>query len=155
MATGEAVEVADGLHYQPNNMGPLISGDLDVVTGLDGELRSHVIDLDTGADVALEPCEVVRAIDHSGRLALVDGQTLCVDELDQKALSDPAVNSRVLDVLTGRTMLDLGARAMWSGVFGPPARRWPAWSRRPPRQRQRGRGLPAAGRRPAWHVRQR
>ncbi len=102
-------------------MGPLISADLGVVAGLNRELLTHVIELDTGAEFALEPCEVVRAIDHSGRLTLIDGQTLCTDELDQKELSEPAVSSRVLDVVTGRTVLDLGARTMWSGVFGPAA----------------------------------
>ncbi len=154
LATGAAVEVADGLHYQPNNMGPLLSADLRVVAGLDDELRSHVIDLATGADVELEPCEVVRAIDHSGRLALIDGQILCAEAIRSAALPGPACHSRVLDVRTGRTVLDLGARAMWSGVFGPLGRRRPARARRPPRQPRRGRGLPSAGRRPARHLRQ-
>jgi DNA-binding SARP family transcriptional activator/WD40 repeat protein len=121
LATGEGVRVAAGLHYQPNNMGPLISADLHVATGLDDENRSHVIDFDTGADSKLGRCDVVRALDHSGRLALIDGQILCEAAFGQAQLPGPGVHSRVLDLRTGRTVLDLGARAMWSGVFGPPA----------------------------------
>jgi WD40 repeat protein len=121
LASGERVEVADGLHFQPANMGPLISADLNVVAGLDDEFRTRVINLDTGADVELDRCEVVRALDRTGRLALVDGQILCgAAELGQAMLPGPGVDSRVLDLRTGRTVLDLGARPMWSGAFGPP-----------------------------------
>jgi WD40 repeat protein len=119
LATGEGVEVADGLHFQPFNMGPLISADLHVAAGLDHELNTHVINLDSGADVELERCDVVRALDHSARLALIDGEILCAPEGGQ-VLPGPGVRSRVADLRTGRTVLDLGARDMWSGVFGPP-----------------------------------
>ena len=102
-------------------MGPLISADLHVAAGLDDEFRTHVIDLDTGADVQLERCEDVRALDQTGRLALIDGSILCEAELGQAVLPGPGVDSRVLDVRTGRTILDLGFQDMWSANFGPPA----------------------------------
>jgi hypothetical protein len=120
LATGEGVEVADGLHFEPNNMSPLISADLRVAAGLDDKFRSHVIDLETGADVELGRCELLRALDRSGRLALIDGSVMCDAALGQAVLPGPGVDSRVLDLHTGRTVLDLGRRPMWSGVFGPP-----------------------------------
>ncbi len=121
LATGEAVKVADRLHYVPFNMGPQISADLRVAAGLDDEYRTQVIDLDTGTDVELERCENVRALDRTGRWALIDGSALCDATLGQAVLPGPAVNSRVLDLRTGRTVLDLGIEDMWSAVFGPPA----------------------------------
>ena len=121
LATGDGIQVADGLHFQRANMGPLISGDLHLAAGLDDEFRTHVIDLDTGADVELGRCEVVRALDQTGRLALIDGEVLCEADSGQAVLPGPGVHSRVLDLRTGGTVLDLGARDMWSGVFGPPA----------------------------------
>ena len=121
LATGDGVEVADGLHFQPPDMGPRLSADLHMVAGLDDEFRTHVIDLDTGADVELGRCEVVRALDRTGRWALIDGSILCVAELGWAVLPGPGVNSSVLDLRTGRTVLDLGFQDMWGAVFGPPA----------------------------------
>ena len=132
LATGEGVEVADGLHFQPYNMGPLISADLHVAAGLDDEIRTHVIDLDTGADVELGRCEVVRALDHSGRLALVDGQILC----ETSARSGGAAGTRCQQPRARPAhrrarSLDLGTQDMWSRSLRPAGRR------RPPRSRRR------------------
>jgi WD40 repeat protein len=120
LATGEGFEVVGELDAEPPNMAPVISGNLQVAAGMDDEFLTHVIDLDTGTEVELGRCEIVPALDHSGRWALIDGESLCGPQ-GGELLPGPGVDSRVLDLRTGRTVLDLGAQDMWSGVFGPPA----------------------------------
>ena len=122
LATGEGVEVADGLHFQPNNMGPLISADLHVAAGLDDEFRTHVIDLDTGADVELERCEVVRALDQHR----APGAHRRVDPVRGGGRSGGAAGTRCPQPRARPAHRPHGPRPrrpqdMWSGVFGPPA----------------------------------
>ncbi len=59
------------------------------------------------------------ALDATGQTALVDGQSLCTPGLGAPHLPPPPVSDRVVDMTTGRTLLDLGSMQMWGGTFGP------------------------------------
>ncbi|MEY2583135.1 MAG: hypothetical protein QOE09_2984 [Ilumatobacteraceae bacterium] len=118
-ATGGITEVLGDLH-QDTPAGSLISADMTAATGLDQNFLAHELNLGTGRSVAFGRCENVLALDRSGATALVDGQGLCAPRPGPPPLPGPPAASRVLDVATGHTILDLGATSLWGGVFGPP-----------------------------------
>jgi DNA-binding SARP family transcriptional activator/WD40 repeat protein len=118
-ATGSITEVLGDLH-QDAPADSLISADMTAATGLDQNFLAHEFNLGTGRSVALGRCEVVLALDRSGATALVDGQGLCAPGPAPPPLPGPPTASRVVDVATGHTILDLGATSLWGGVFGPP-----------------------------------
>ena len=99
--------------------GPQVSPGHRVVAGLDADLRAQVVDLATGAVQRLATCEDVLALDEAGTTAFVDGQTLCTPQPGVPSVSGPRVASRVVDLPTGATVLDLGPTAYWQAVFGP------------------------------------
>jgi WD40 repeat protein len=54
---------------------------------------------------------------------LVDGQSACEADLSPgpAPVSGQPTSSRVVDMTTGRTILDLGKTLLWGGEFGPPS----------------------------------
>ena len=92
-------------------MGP----DLSVVATLDENDITHLIQLPVGESKTLGRCETVRAFDQSGRTAVIDGQLLCL-ERSQAARGV----SRIVDLKTDHTLLDLGTTAIYAAAFGPP-----------------------------------
>jgi WD40 repeat protein len=89
------------------------------VAALDPDYTAQVVDLATGQATALGRCEAVRAIDESSRYAAVDGQMLCTDFDLAAPLPGPAVPSRIADLRTGDTVLDLGEAVVFGAAFGP------------------------------------
>jgi WD40 repeat protein len=119
-ATGSITEVLGDLH-ENSPPGAVISADMTAAAGLDQNFLAHELNLGSGRSVALGRCEDVLALDRSGATALVDGQGLCAPGgPTPPPLPGPPTASRVLDVATGHTILDLGATSLWGGVFGPP-----------------------------------
>ena len=82
---------------------PLVSPDLSVVATLDEDYVSALIELPGGDSTRLERCESVRAFDRSGRVVAVDAQLLC-----EERRQGPGGASRIVDLETGDTLLDLG-----------------------------------------------
>ena len=97
-----------------------ITPDLLTAAVLDGD-RSKLVDLATGREkTEFGECEAVNGLDPSGRFVVIDGQTLCtIIDGPAQVQGSPTV-SRVVDVRTGRTLVDLGNTAIWGSVFGPP-----------------------------------
>ena len=96
---------------------PLVSPDLSVVATLDDEYVSELIQLPGGDSTRLERCESVRAFDRSGRVAALDAHLLC-EERGQ----EPGASSRIVDLETGDTLVDLGdSFVIYAAAFGPPA----------------------------------
>jgi hypothetical protein len=65
-------------------------------------------------------CEALRAFDETGRFAAIDGRLLCTDYDLPAPIREPPVSSRVVDLSTGRTVLDLGDAPLFGARFGPP-----------------------------------
>ena len=89
---------------------------------LDQGWLAHELDLRTGRSIPFGRCEDVMALDRTGAFALVDGESLCAPNHGPTPppLPGPPVSSRVVDMATGRTVLDLEATELWGGLFGPP-----------------------------------
>jgi WD40 repeat protein len=122
IATGAHREiVGDVRRHNPN--GPTVSRESSIVAAMDAEYRTRLYDLATGTALkTLERCETVRGLDPSGRFALIDGRQLCETYFQSPPLPGPGVDSRVVDLETGRTVLNLGETAIldtWH-AFGPP-----------------------------------
>jgi WD40 repeat protein len=94
---------------------PLVSPDLAVAMTLDDDFVSELVRLPDGDPVALGPCESVRAFDADGRVAAVDTYLLC-EERGQ----EPVNASRIIDLDTGDTVLDLPDTVIYAAAFGPP-----------------------------------
>jgi sugar lactone lactonase YvrE len=106
--------LADVRHYFSTR--PLVSPDLSVVAALDDDYVTRIIKLPAGGSTRLKRCQSVRAFDRSGRVAAVDSYLLC-DERGQKV----AGHSRIVDLETGRTLVDLGKGfVLYASAFGPP-----------------------------------
>jgi DNA-binding SARP family transcriptional activator/WD40 repeat protein len=99
---------------------PEVAADLSMVAALDAKDVTNVVDLATGQTRTLGRCEAVLAVDQSGRLAALDGRILCTDVQGPPPLPGPAVASRVVDLRTGRTLLNLGDTVVSGATFGPP-----------------------------------
>ena len=99
---------------------PVVKPDLSAVATLDREYTTNLIDLASGGVTKLGRCEALSEFDQSGRLAAIDGQMLCTDFDSPAPLPGPGVPSRVVDLATGRTVLDLGDTPLFGAVFGPP-----------------------------------
>jgi DNA-binding SARP family transcriptional activator/WD40 repeat protein len=99
---------------------PVVAPNLSIAAALDAKDVTNVVDLATGRTRTLGRCEAVLALDQSGRLAALDGRILCTDVQGPPPLPGPAVASRVVDLRTGRTLLDLGDTVVWGAAFGPP-----------------------------------
>jgi WD40 repeat protein len=94
---------------------PLVSPDSSVVATPDQDFVTSVDHLPAGGSTRLAPCESVRAFDQRGRVAAVDGVLVC-DERGQ----DSSGASRIVDLQTGDTLLDLKGSAIYAAAFGPP-----------------------------------
>ena len=93
---------------------PLVSPDLSVVAALDREYVSTLIGLPGGESTRLGHCESVRAFDRSGRVVALDARLLC-----EERRQGPGGVSRIVDLDTGETLLDLGETAIYAAAFGP------------------------------------
>jgi WD40 repeat protein len=81
---------------------------------LDDNFVSELIQLPSGDSTRLEPCASARAFDRSGRVAAVDTYLLC-EERGQEVTNA----SRIVDLETGDTLLDLGETVIYAAAFGP------------------------------------
>ena len=120
LATGEGeVLLAELRLHIPNH--PLPTQDLSTVAAVDTNWVTHLIELRTGSDTELTRCEVVRVFDRSGRYAVIDGQQLCTSVPNHlpPPLPGPGVSSRIVDIRTGDTVLDLGDLVTGPAAFGP------------------------------------
>jgi WD40 repeat protein len=93
------------------------SADTTEIAGLDETSGlTREVDLRTGRSTMLQPCEQLVAFDDTDRTALVDGQSLCTGST---RVHGTPTSSRVIDVATRRTLVDLGPMVIWDGAFGP------------------------------------
>ena len=114
MRSGEGGEALGDLrHYFSTR--PLVSPDLSAVATLDEEYVSTLIELPGGDATRLGHCESVRAFDRSGRVVALDAQLLC-----EERQQGPGGVSRIVDLETGDTLLDLGGTVIYAAAFGPP-----------------------------------
>jgi WD40 repeat protein len=114
MRSGTDDEVlSDVRHYFSTR--PLVSPDLSVAATLDDDYVSELIQLHGGRSTRLARCESVRAFDRGGRVAAVDTYLLC-EERGQEATNA----SRIIDLETGETLVDLKDVAIYAATFGPP-----------------------------------
>jgi WD40 repeat protein len=119
-ATGHVTEVMSALR-QDSPGSTQLSGDMTQASGLDQSWLAHELGVSTGQSIPFGRCEDVIALDRTGALALVDGVSLCAPNggPTPPPLPGPPAPSRVVDVASGRTVLDLGATELWGGLFGP------------------------------------
>jgi DNA-binding SARP family transcriptional activator/serine/threonine protein kinase/WD40 repeat protein len=115
IGTGEDDEVLGDVRYYFSTR-PLVSPDLSVVATPDEDFVTSLVRLQAGDSTRLARCESVRAFDQSGRVAAVDGQLVC-----NEVFNEPGVASRIIDVESGDTLLDLGETAVYAAAFGPPS----------------------------------
>ena len=94
---------------------PLVSPDLSVVAALDEAYVTQLVQRPGGDSTPLERCESVRAFDRNGRVAALDAFLLCTERGQE-----PGGGSRIVDLETGRTLLDLGDTVIYAAAFGPP-----------------------------------
>jgi DNA-binding SARP family transcriptional activator/serine/threonine protein kinase/WD40 repeat protein len=94
---------------------PLVSPDLSVVATPGEDFVTSLVRLPAGDSTRLAPCESVRAFDQRGRVAAVDSFLVC-DERGQEVSGA----SRIVDLQTGDTLLDLGDSAIYAAAFSPP-----------------------------------
>jgi DNA-binding SARP family transcriptional activator/WD40 repeat protein len=120
LGTGESEMLLDdlGLH---NSNHPVPTHDLSTVAAVGGDWVTHITDLAAGRTIELDRCEVIRAFDRTGRYAVVDGQQLCepLPGFSPPPLPGPGISTRVVDLETGNTVLDLGANAARFAALGP------------------------------------
>jgi DNA-binding SARP family transcriptional activator/WD40 repeat protein len=112
--SGEAHELRGDIPYYFSTR-PLVSGDLSVAAVLDDDFVSQLVRLPSGGSNQLEPCESVRAFDAGGRVAAVDTYLLC-EERGQEATNA----SRIVDLESGDTLLELPDTAIYAAAFGRP-----------------------------------
>jgi hypothetical protein len=101
-------------------LGPVVKADLSAAAALDSEYNTNIIELASRKVTTLDRCEALRAFDETGRFAAIDGRLLCTDYDAPAPIREPAVSSRVVDLSTGRTVLDLGDAPLPGALFGPP-----------------------------------
>jgi DNA-binding SARP family transcriptional activator/WD40 repeat protein len=114
MGSPEDDEVLADVRYYFSTR-PLVSPDLSVVATLDDDYVTNLIQLPGGDSTPLERCESVRAFDRSGRVAALDAYLLCTERGQE-----PGGASRIVDLETGDTLLDLGDTVIYAAAFGPP-----------------------------------
>ena len=120
IATGEDEEVLTGLRLV-TGIHPVVAPDLSTALALDAEFVTNVFDLATRIGTPLGSCEAAGAIDASGRLVALDGQMLCTEVFGAPPRPGRGTVSRIVDLETGRTVLDFGEVVLWGAAFGPPA----------------------------------
>ena len=114
MRSGADDEVLSDVRYYFSTR-PLVSPDLSVVATLDDDYVSQLIQLPGGDPTRLEPCESVRAFDRNGRLAAIDTDLLCTERGQE-----PGGVSRIVDLESDDTLVDLGDTVIYAATFGPP-----------------------------------
>jgi hypothetical protein len=82
---------------------------------LDDDFVTRIAQLPNGDSTRLEPCESVRAFDADGRVAAIDTHLLC-EERGQEATNA----SRIVDIESGETLLDLPDTVIYAAAFGRP-----------------------------------
>ena len=87
----------------------VIDDDMSAVSGLDQSWHAHELVLGSGQSIPLGRASNVVALDATRQTALIDGQTLCTPGLGAGSCLPPPVSDRVVDMTTGRTLLDLGS----------------------------------------------
>jgi WD40 repeat protein len=114
IASGKDDEVLGDVRYFFSTR-PLVSPDSSVVATPDQDFVTSIVHLPAGGSTRLARCESVRAFDQRGRVAAVDAFLVC-NERGQ----DPSGASRIVDLQTGDTLLDLSDKAIYAAAFGPP-----------------------------------
>ncbi len=95
---------------------PLVSPDLSVVATLDENDVSHLIQLPGGDSTPLGRCESVRAFDQQRPSGCRRRDSCCATSEIRSA----GGVSRIVDLETGHTLVDLGSTAIYAAAFGPP-----------------------------------
>ena len=115
--TGEDDEVLSDIRYYFSTR-PLVSPDLSVVATIDDDWDyvSELIHFPGGESERLGRCDTVRAFDRDGRVAAFD----CVSAVRRSGDSESVGASRIVDLATGDTLLDLGTTPIYTAAFGPP-----------------------------------
>jgi WD40 repeat protein len=119
LSTGAEEEVLAGIRII-TGVHPIVARDFNTVLALDEDFVTNMFDLAASSGTPLRSCETVGAIDGTGRLVSLDGQILCTEIDMPVALDDTPVRSRIAELSTGRTILDLGEVAIWGAAFSPP-----------------------------------
>jgi WD40 repeat protein len=114
-ASGADDEVLADVRYYFSTR-PLVSPDLSVMAAPDANFVTSLVRLPDGPQTPLGRCESVRAFDQTGRLAAVDGHLVC-----EEVFGEPGTASRIMDLESGGTVLDLGDAVVYAAAFGPPA----------------------------------
>jgi DNA-binding SARP family transcriptional activator/WD40 repeat protein len=114
LETGQDDEVVGDIRYYFSTR-PLVSPDASSVATSDEDFVTSIVHLATGDSTRLARCETVRAFDQRGRAAAVDAFLVC-QERGQAVTG----GSRIADLQTGDTLLDLGETAIYAAAFGPP-----------------------------------
>lgn len=114
LRTGQDDEILTGVTYYFSTR-PLASPDLSTVATLDDDYVSHIVTLSTGKSTDLGPCESVRAFAANARVAALDARLLCEERRQQTQ----GATSRIVDLATHRTLVDLGSTAIYAAAFGP------------------------------------
>lgn len=112
MRSGANREIADVPYYFSTR--PLVSPDLSVMATPDNDFVTQLIRLPSGSTTRLQPCDSVRAFDAEGRVAAVDSHLLC-----EERGRDARNASRIMDLDTGGTLLELPDTAIYAAAFGP------------------------------------
>ena len=113
LRSGDDDEVLSDVRYYFSTR-PLVSPDLSVAATLDDDYVTELVQLPGGDSTRLERCESVRAFDRTGRVAAVDSYLLC-EERGQEAINA----SRIVDLETGHTLVDLSDVVIYAAAFGP------------------------------------
>ncbi len=114
IGSGEDHEVLGDVRYYFSTR-PLVSPDLSLVAAPDEDFVTSLVRLPAGDSTRLGRCESVRAFDQGARVAAVDGHLVC-----NEVFQEPGVGSRIIDVESGDTLLDLGETVIYAAAFGPP-----------------------------------
>jgi|GEM_PF-4957441 DNA-binding SARP family transcriptional activator/WD40 repeat protein len=94
---------------------PLVSGDTSVMAKIEDDFVSTLLRLPNGGSTRLGQCESVRAFDADGRVAAVDSHLVCEERGEEAADA-----SRIIDVDSGDTILDLPDTVIYAAAFGRP-----------------------------------
>ncbi|MGH8935593.1 MAG: BTAD domain-containing putative transcriptional regulator [Acidimicrobiia bacterium] len=127
MGSWQRFDLASGEPLEGSRLQGMISGflpapistDWRLVAALDAEGRGWVRDVATGEPIAELPCcTVPKGFDPEGDALVLDGRTLSL-LAPAVVPENPELRSRVIEVASGRELLDLGERGIFRAAFNP------------------------------------
>jgi DNA-binding SARP family transcriptional activator/serine/threonine protein kinase/WD40 repeat protein len=116
--TGELTGIVEGI-VTDAVVNPVVSHDLRLLAGVSVERQEAVVwDIESGRpEQQLPPCTNPRAFSPDGSVLVLDGAFRCAVMEDAPAGTE--LRSRVIDVVSGRELLDLGERVVFRAAFNP------------------------------------